>query len=179
MDTTPEITPDAKNWTWVLQRPCPECDFDTRMYPHEATGQLLRENAAAWPAVLAAPSAAVRPRPDKWSPLEYGCHVRDASRIYLYRLGLMLTSDDPLFPNWDQDRTAVESRYHAQDPAVVSAELVAAAEELATAFDQVTEKQWRRKGRRDDGAGFTVETLARYFVHDPIHHLWDVGGKQG
>ncbi len=30
---------------------------------------------------------------------------------------------------------------------------------------------------QDDYAGqeaFTVETLSRYLVHDPVHHLWDV-----
>jgi len=31
-----------------------------------------------------------------------------------------------------------------------------------------------RTGRRSDGAEFTVDTFARYFVHDPIHHLHDV-----
>jgi hypothetical protein len=24
--------------------------------------------------------------------------------------------------------------------------------------------------------GFTVETFARYFMHDPVHHLYDVTG---
>jgi len=36
--------------------------------------------------------------------------------------------------------------------------------------------QWARTGRRGDGASFTVETFARYFVHDPVHHLYDVTG---
>jgi hypothetical protein len=31
-----------------------------------------------------------------------------------------------------------------------------------------------RPGRRSDGATFTAETFARYFIHDPIHHLHDV-----
>jgi hypothetical protein len=34
--------------------------------------------------------------------------------------------------------------------------------------------QWRRPGRRSDGAVFTVETFARYVVYDPARHLWDV-----
>lgn len=25
----PAIVPDDKDWTWVLERPCPECGFDT------------------------------------------------------------------------------------------------------------------------------------------------------
>jgi hypothetical protein len=30
--------------------------------------------------------------------------------------------------------------------------------------------------RRSDGARFTVASFARYMVHDPIHHLYDVTG---
>ena len=137
---------------------------------------MIMANAAAWPAQLAAPGAARRPRPDKWSALEYGCHVRDALRLYDYRLDLMLTQDDPLYPNWDQDETAVAGRYDAQDPAVVAAELTAAAQTLAAHFAAVAGDQWARSGRRGDGASFTVETFARYFVHDPVHHLYDVTG---
>jgi hypothetical protein len=29
---------------------------------------------------------------------------------------------------------------------------------------------------RSDGATFTVETFARYFIHDPVHHFYDVAG---
>jgi len=34
---------------------------------------------------------------------------------------------------------------------------------------------WERKGLRSDGATFTVDSFLRYLLHDPIHHLWDVG----
>jgi hypothetical protein len=42
----------------------------------------------------------------------------------------------------------------------------------------VTGDQWERTGRRSDGARFTVETFARYFIHDPVHHLYDVTGQR-
>jgi hypothetical protein len=42
----------------------------------------------------------------------------------------------------------------------------------------VTGAQWERTGRRSDGARFTVETFARYFIHDPVHHLYDVTGQR-
>ena len=86
----------------------------------------------------------------------------------------MLTQDGPLYPNWDQDATAVADRYGEQDPAVVAAELAEAAETIAVRFESVTAGQWQRTGRRSDGAQFTVETFARYFIHDPVHHLYDV-----
>lgn len=43
---------------------------------------------------------------------------------------------------------------------------------LADAFERVTD--WSRPGRRSDGVAFTIETFAKYFIHDPIHHLYDV-----
>jgi hypothetical protein len=172
------IVPDAKDWTWVLDRPCPECGLDTRGLAREDVAGMLRANAAAWPAVLAAPAAGTRPEPGTWSPLEYGCHVRDVFRRFDGRLVLMLTRDAPLFPNWDQDATAIADRYAEQDPAVVAAELLAAADTLAGRFDGVSGDQWQRTGARSDGARFTVETFARYFIHDPVHHLHDVTGTR-
>lgn len=160
----------------MLRGPCPECGLDTRSISREDIPRMLRANAAAWPEVLTAPHAADRPRPDKWSPLEYGCHVRDVFRLYHDRLGLMLTEDDPLFPNWDQDETAIADRYGEQDPAEVARQLGEAAETLAARFAAVSDDQWRRPGRRSDGAAFTVETFGRYFIHDPVHHLYDVTG---
>jgi hypothetical protein len=170
------IAPDGKDWTWVLRRPCPECGLDTSSFAREEIPAMIRANATAWQQPLTAPGAARRPRPDKWSALEYGCHVRDVHRLYGFRLGLMLTEADPLYPNWDQDDTAIADRYDTQDPATVAAELTAAAEAVAARFARLAGDQWTRPGRRSDGASFTVETFGRYFIHDPVHHLYDVTG---
>ena len=172
------IIPDTKDWTWVLQRPCPECGFDTSGFAVEAVPGMIMANAAAWPDALSGDRARTRQEPAKWSPLEYGCHVRDVFRLYDQRLELMLSQDDPLFPNWDQDETAVADRYAEQDPAEVAAALRRAALAIAGRFEGVTGAQWQRAGRRGDGARFTVETFARYFMHDPVHHLWDVTGRR-
>jgi hypothetical protein len=171
------IIPDTKDWTWVLQRPCPECGFDTQGFPAEAVSGMIMANAAAWQPVLEG-DARTRPQPAKWSPLEYACHVRDVFRLYDQRLELMLSQDDPQFPNWDQDETAVADRYGEQDPAEVAAALRQAAFAIAGRFETVTGDQWRRTGSRSDGARFTVETFARYLVHDPVHHLYDVTGQR-
>ena len=78
---------------------------------------MVRANAAAWQDILArADRLTTRPSDDRWSALEYACHVRDVFRLYDRRLAMMLTDDDPDFPNWDQDVTAVEERYNEQDP---------------------------------------------------------------
>ena len=168
------IIPDTKNWTWVLEAPCPDCGYDAATITATDVPDLIRANAAAWPAVLQRTDVAVRPNDSTWSPLEYAAHVRDVFRIFDTRLALMLEQDEPEFENWDQDATAVAERYGEQDPATVSAELTEAASVLAAAFDAVPDDAWQRRGLRGDGAAFTTETLAKYFIHDPVHHLWDV-----
>jgi len=170
------IKPESKDWTWVLERRCPECGYDASAIAATDVADAVRRNARAWRQVLHRPDVERRPNPSVWSALEYGCHVRDVLRLYDYRLGLMLDQDDPLYPNWDQDATAVEEKYDEQDPSTVAQELDAAAAAIAAHFDAVDDAQWQRPGRRSDGASFTVDTFARYFLHDVVHHLKDVGG---
>jgi hypothetical protein len=173
------ITPDTKDWTWVLERPCADCGLDTPAVDPQAVAGMLRENAGYWGGLLAGTAAEElrrRPSPEVWSPLEYACHVRDVFRLFHLRLGLMLTQDGPLFANWDQDETALAERYHEQDPAVVAVELADAAAKLTAALDGVSGGQWQRTGDRSDGARFTVASFARYLVHDPVHHVFDVTG---
>jgi hypothetical protein len=172
------IEPDTKDWTWVLDRPCPECGYDgTRVAPHQLV-DLLHENTRGWSSVLdgaGSVDAAVRPAPHRWSQLEYACHVRDVHELFAERVRLMLDGDAPTFANWDQDETAVQQHYDEQDPAVVAVELVERAAEAAAAYVGVGVDQWQRPGHRSNGSAFTVETLGRYHLHDVVHHLWDVG----
>lgn len=174
------IIPDTKNWTWVIERPCPECGFDATDYTDAAIAPAILATAATWPAALlpevdlADELVRTRPNDSTWSPLEYGAHVRDVLRLYRERLGLMLTQDDPLYPNWDQDETAVTDRYNEQDPATVARELQQAAAALAEDFTAIDEPGWSRTGRRSDGASFTVSSISRYLLHDLVHHENDV-----
>ncbi|MDP3711931.1 MAG: DinB family protein [Mycobacteriales bacterium] len=168
------IAPDTKDWTWVVETRCDECGTDPAGFAREDVPRLLRETAARWVAFLRDGRATtVRPDDRTWAPLEYAVHVRDVVRLYDERLRLMLETDNPLYPNWDQDASAVADRYLEQDPAEVADDLEREAEVLARRFAAVTD--WDRPGRRSDGARFTVDSFARYFLHDPLHHLHDVG----
>jgi hypothetical protein len=163
------IEPDTKDWTWVLDRACPDCGFDARSCVGTEVAALVRANAQAWQGLCE--RDAIKPGREidsKWSTLEYACHVRDVYRRYDQRIGLMLAEADPMFPNWDQDVSAIEDRYDEQDPHMVVDELVVAADELADRLEHLAEDEWARPGRRSDGASFTVDTIARYMVHDPI-----------
>jgi hypothetical protein len=147
------IVPDTRDWTWVLERPCPECGLDAQGFARDAISGMTSRNARQWQEVLAGPGdMARRPSPGTWPALGYACHVRDVLRLYDERLVLMLTTGGPRYPDWDQDATAVAGRYAEQNPARVAADLRDAAGVIAARFGEVSGDQWQRTGLRSDGA---------------------------
>jgi hypothetical protein len=168
------ITPDTKDWTWVLERPCPDCGYDRADFDRHSIARVIRANAVTWQIELGRDDVNVRPSPECWSVLEYACHVRDVYRIFDERVALMQSEDDPVFANWDQDETAVAGQYGLQDPVQVGVELNAAAQALAERIESLRDDEWDRPGTRSNGSVFTIETLGFYLIHDSIHHLWDV-----
>ncbi len=178
--TTPPVAPepDTKDWTWAIREPCPDCGYDPTAVARDDVPALTRRYTGIIGRALLEPGATDRPQPAVWSRLEYGCHVRDVCELFAHRLHRMLTEDDPLFDNWDQDTTALERHYSAQRPEPVSEQIETAAARIAGDFAAVAVDQWSRPGRRSDGSLFTVDTFARYFLHDLAHHSWDVTGEQ-
>ena len=172
------IEPDTKDWTWVLNETCPECGYEAWSMTVDRFAPIVRDNATVWERLLADADARERPRPDVWSPLEYGAHVRDVHRVFAERVRLMLAEDEPRFPNWDQDQTAREARYDLADPVAVAGELLEAATVVADLYDDVPPDAWGRRGLRSNGSEFSVETLGRYHLHDIVHHRWDVDGAR-
>ena len=105
-----DIEPDTKDWTWVLTRRCPECGLEAGAVESADLSRATRDVSSAWVGVLNRADVAQRPSPQVWSPLEYGCHVRDVFVLFNERLRLMLDNDDPTYQNWDQDATAIADR---------------------------------------------------------------------
>ena len=169
----PDIEPDTKDWTWVLGEACPECGFDSRTFLREEVGAMLREVAAEWHEALTGDSDIHRrSRPDHWSILEYGGHVRDVFDLFEKRIRQMLKKRKaPTFRDWDQEAAA--ERYAAEEPAKVAYALASNAGKVADLLDRVGGDEWDRRGTRSDGAEFTVESISRYLLHDVEHHLWD------
>ncbi len=168
------IAADDKDWTWVLERPCPECGFDASAMPLDRAGDLLAAAVSTINAALARQDARTRPAPSTWSPLEYACHVRDTCDVFCERIALVLSHEDPTFANWDQDVTALERRYADQDPQVVTAELDLALSGLSRQLAGIPNDAWHRPALRSNGSRFTLATLIRYLVHGPVHHAHDV-----
>ena len=165
---------DTKDWTWVLERACDECGFDSAAVDLPDVGAAIRANARAWQVVLAGPDPSRRRDPEVWSVTEYAAHVRDVHTVFAERLALMLEVDEPQFEDWDQDAGAVKGRYDLATPQQVAPALAANAEDVAAGYDDVDPASYDRIGHRSNGSTFTVESLARYHLHDVVHPLWDV-----
>ena len=168
---------DDKDWTWVLDRSCPECGYDTQALERNALAGRIRAIGGSWRELLGAGPAVTRLVPGDgrtWSPLEYGCHVRDVLELFESRLRTMLRKKAPTFKNWDQNEAAVEGDYANQDADKVAYRLALNAGKYADVLDRLSEAEWERSGTRSDGVTFTVESFSRYLLHDIEHHLWDV-----
>lgn len=170
-----EVQPDEKDWTWVLERRCDQCGLLAGEVGREQLAERAFVVAEEWVQILGShPAVEARPEPGVWSPLEYGAHVRDVYRVFSDRLAAMLDEDRPTFANWDQDETARIERYGEQDPERVAEELEIAAQRLIGQIEGIPASAWSRTGTRSNGSEFTVTTLLQYFLHDVVHHLWDV-----
>lgn len=173
-----EPEPDTKDWTWVLERPCPGCAVDLSAVERAELGALFRANAATWRTLLSREGLVDR-RPIvngelQWSALEYGAHVRDVYELFDTRVAQMLKKSNPTFKNWDQDAVAVDKKYGEQDANTVAYSLAVNAGRLADMYDRLRTDEWERTGTRGDGSAFTVESIGLYCLHDVTHHVADV-----
>ena len=165
------------DWTWVLERQCEECGYKADALSRNKLGPRVRAVGGAWRELLGrGPGVqSLRDGDDRtWTPLEYGCHVRDVFKIFEERSRQMLKKrKPPTFKDWNQEVEAVKSDYAGQDPAKVAYDLASNAGKFADLLDRVDDDEWDKEGIRSDGPRFTVESLARYMLHDVEHHLWD------
>ncbi|MEO7131939.1 MAG: DinB family protein [Dermatophilaceae bacterium] len=170
--------PDGADWTWVLTRPCPDCGFDAAHLGRDQIPELLQDAKRRYAAVLGQGEVRARPASGVWSPLEYSCHVRDVCVVMTARLEQILDGCGRVvtFADWDQDRAAANGRYWRSDPTAVQQEVTDAFDAAAAAYARPVEGEWAWPALRSNGSRFTAETLARYFLHDVRHHLWDVRG---
>ncbi len=169
-------TPDEKDWTWVLRRPCPECGFDPDAVTTDAIPGIVADVAARFAEVLRRPDAGIRPEPGTWSAIEYGRHIADVCDVMTGRLRLILASGGAgaSFADWDQDAAAVQQQYWRSTAEETAALLTGRAEEAASAWSEPTADQWTWPGLRSNGSTFTAASLGTYFTHDLTHHLADV-----
>jgi hypothetical protein len=145
-------------------------------------GRKLLDLAGSWRVFLVEADdryLRTNPAPGVFSPVQYGAHVRDIQRVYGDRIVLMLTQDDPVFPQFNPDEDAWDG-YNRLDAGALADDIEAQAGRLAAILEQLEPEEWSRTMTRDGGRDgvyqFTVAGLASYAVHESHHHLLDASG---
>ena len=117
-----------------------------------------------------------RPAPGKWSIHEIVCHMRDAERDgYLHRYSKILAEDNPVFPDVDGDKLALERQYGRMNLREVVRDWRAARKEVVAVLKKVKREQWQRTGTHESLGPMSLEViLQRQALGNDEAHLGQI-----
>jgi hypothetical protein len=174
----------GEGWQWARAQSeqCPQCGENAAAMDRALLGPALLRSAEEWRLFLSdSDESHLRkiPAPGIFSPIQYGAHDRDIERVYGDRILLMLTEEDPVFPQFNPDEDSW-SAFNEMEVAVLADEIREQARRLADILEGLAPDDWSRTMIRDGGSdgvySFTVSGLASYAVHESRHHLLDANG---
>lgn len=155
---------------------CAGCGLRASEPAVAALAGLIRDAAHRFGAVLAeADDNAVRtrPSPEVWSALEYGAHVRDTMGVFTERIVRTRQEDEPELGWWDHEAAIAEGFTNELEAALVVDDLAEHAARLAAVLDAVPADAWDRAATRRGTERFTIELMARFTLHEVVHHRVD------
>lgn len=158
---------------------CPECGLDVSVVDRADLGPELLGEARRWEDALgaiAADAAALRrrPEPDVWSAIEYAGHVGGVFAVFAERVRRMRLEESPELGWWDHEAAVTEDGYAERTVDEARAAIADGAVALALALPRLDDPHaWERDGIRRSGERFTIETLARFALHESAHHRVD------
>lgn len=161
---------------------CAECGFryDEADAPTAAADirRLAGEVATVLTAAgLVTPDAdlAGRRRPELWSPVEYGCHLRDVLLVQRERVLQARRDNGFTCVTMGRDIRVEHEGYAEQDPADVARQLIDAAALFGNVLDRLGDDwdhemvySWPQPQRR------SLRWVAVHTVHEARHHLRDI-----
>lgn len=117
-----------------------------------------------------------RPRPEVWSPLEYGCHLRDVLQVQRERVLLARRANGASCTPMGREERAEHDGYNEQDPCAVARQLADAATLFANVLARLAADDWDRTVvyNYPETHERSLRWLAVHTVHDVQHHLLDI-----
>ena len=125
---------------------CEECGFEYDLAKAPDAASSIVTGVAEFAAVLSDTRADVRTRrePTQWSPLEYGCHLRDVLLVQRERVLTARRRDRPSFEPMGRDERVDHDGYAEQRPHDVARQLTVAAQLLAHVLGRLSPDDWGR-----------------------------------
>jgi hypothetical protein len=157
---------------------CDDCEFEYDLSRASESGAEIVEGSAALARALRDTSLDVKTRREAstWSPLEYGCHLRDVLLVQRERALWARRMDCPSFPPMGRDERAEHDGYAEQDPDRVAEQLNDAALMFANVLARLGPDDWDRTMiyNYPTAAERSMQWLALHTEHEVEHHLLDV-----
>ena len=156
---------------------CYECGFDHRSDEAASAGPEIVQGATILAQALNDRTADLvsRREPDVWSPLEYGCHLRDVLLVQRERVLLARREDRPSPPMMGREERAEHDGYSEQDPSDVARQLADAARMFANVLSRLG-ADWDRlvtyQGLQPPER--SLRWIALDTWHEVHHHLRDI-----
>jgi hypothetical protein len=123
----------------------------------------------------------LRSTPDRWSPLEYACHVRDVLLIQRERvLKALRGHGDEVLP-MGRDERVVDDGYNEQQPTNVALQVDQAALLFVDLLQRLRSSDWDLEVAYlfPDAAPRTLRWVAVHTAHEVVHHLHDISDTTG
>ncbi len=162
---------------------CGECGFTYDETRAELAGPQIVMSGEEFAALLRRTDVdlASRQDPDSWSPLEYGCHVRDVLLAQRERIFQARRTHRPSVEPMGREERVDHDGYAEQDPGDVARQLTDAAGMFAHALGRLAAADWKRTviynyPQRSERA---LRWVAIHTVHEMRHHLLDARRQLG
>lgn len=156
---------------------CGECSFEYDLAKAPDAASSIITGVAGFAAVLSGSGANVRARrePTQWSPLEYGCHLRDVLLVQRERVLTARREDSPAFEPMGRDERADHDGYAEQEPGDVARQLTVAAQLLANVLGRLRPDDWDRTVMYNypQPSVRSIRWVAVHTLHEVNHHLLD------
>jgi hypothetical protein len=155
--------------------PCNECGFS---YDADPDISSLLTTWVAATATLLRNGGDLRTRrsPHVWSPLEYGCHVRDVLLVQRERVLLARRVERPDCTPMGRDERVEHEGYADQDPTDVARQLTDAGQLFVNVLRRLPAPGWDRTVlfRYPEPTERTLRWVALHTLHEVRHHLRDI-----
>jgi hypothetical protein len=162
---------------------CAECAFTYDVSAATGASAAIATACAEAATLLVrhAATAGVRPAPETWSALEYGCHLRDVLLVQRERVLLALRVDEPTPEPMGRDERAVHDGYAEQLPTDVARQLTDASTLFAHVLDRLDPEEWDRTMvyNYPAPAPRSLRWVAVHTEHEARHHLRDIRRQLG
>jgi DinB superfamily len=157
---------------------CADCGFVYHLGQSATAARDIRERVDEVVAILRSSDIGLRSRrrPGVWSPLEYGCHLRDVLLVQRERVLAARRADRPDCLALGRDERVGHDGYDKQEPADVARQLADAAQLFGNVLDRLAADDWDREViyHYPETSVRSLRWVAIHTTHEAQHHLLDI-----